>query len=151
MSTTGTIRGAVVATVLLAVLSIGVSQFGASLSSTAWAAPGGSKSVDVKIVSNNNRTFSIDVAALTVVDCSQGPVELVFQMVGSPRARFPDNAGAGIRVVNGAGVFDNPHHDGTRIIKVLDQCNTLGDFKYDVGIIDPNGVLVVLDPVIKNS
>jgi len=119
-------------------------------SSFATASVAGSMKVDVKIVSNNNRTFAIEVPQMTEVNCSNGAVDIVFGLVGAPNATFAEDASAAIRVVNGGGSFEHPKHDGSRAIIVKDLCTQMGEFKYDVGIIDPNGVFVLLDPVIKN-
>jgi hypothetical protein len=126
---------------------LGLSSSGAALAFQA----GQPVQIDVKIVSNNNRTFTIDAPALTTVDCSSGPVELMFGLVGSPRARFPASAGTGIKFINGSGEFGTPQSAGERTIVIIDQCTRLEEFKYDIGVVDPNGTLVILDPVIKNQ
>lgn len=106
--------------------------------------------VEIKIVSNNNRTFILNVPPMTEVNCSGGPVTLAFDLIGSPRARFPEDAGIAIKIIDGTGAFEAPQLAGDRRVVVTDLCTQLGDYKYDVGVIDPNGNLIILDPYIKN-
>lgn len=138
---------------LLFASPIGISSFpGLHSTSAAWAFQTHNQiHIDVRIVSNNNRTFVLEVPPLTVVDCNGGPTDLIFGLIGSPHAKFPADAGTGINVVNGNGEFKTPISAGDRTIVVTDRCTTLGEFKYDVGVVDPNGNLVILDPVIKNQ
>ena len=148
MSPTRMIIGAVTVAFLVASPSGFERLIGPASSGAALAA--GSIDISVKIVSNNNRTFSLNVPSHTEVNCSDGSVDLIFELVGSPGAHFPDDSGRGIKVINGAGTFESPRPSGNRTIIVTDLCTELGEFKYDVGVVDPNGVFVLLDPVIKN-
>jgi hypothetical protein len=144
---------AIIFTSLLAFLivkPVGIEQYLIE-SSSGQALAGNGIKIDVKIISNPNRTFSIEAPHLTEVDCSGGATDLIFELMGPPGASFPEDASTGIKFVTGTDEFETPNRNNDRRISVVDRCTQIGEFKYDIGVMDPNGQLVILDPLIKNN
>lgn len=73
------IKSSLISTMTVFVVGLAgiASLAGFDFSGTAFAASDPIR-VEVKIISNNNRTFALEVPPLTQVDCSNGAVGLTF-------------------------------------------------------------------------